>query len=752
MINCPNCGTENRDGSKFCNECGHLLGQATGATCVMCGAKNAPENTLCAECGARLTPLDQSAADTSMTPATAVLGDIDEDSDLPDWLLGLREAAKQDDTEQTPAEVLPPGQAPERPEALPIDDRPSLEDDFEIPETGAPADDWLSRLRRAASTEVEEVKGEDEPFAPDPILEEAEQPAARVIPAPFEPVQNDTEDLPDWLSQLRNGLREEAGLETSTTPDETAPQAPGERDTGGLSWLNEVVLGDVVPATSDEEYDTPDAGVDQIVPSARNLPPRAADVAPVFSAESDALPGEPATWHGDDLPPLERATDIPDWLREMGPFAEEPESPDALPGVDADQIAAALPSDQMEPSELPDWLTPAAAGAAEPDEDPAAAGLARAEIPDWLAAMRPDAHVAGPSVFDEEEGDSELEGVLAGLHDVIPIELSMATPPDTTHLGGLLGVLPEDDEGAGRFAQILEQVAPARTVRQKETRRFSLWRVVMALALVVLIAIPMTTDFRIFENVPSAEGAIDLVWTRINDLASGNAVVVAYDFDPSTAGEMEPIADTLIDHLMQREARIIAVSLMPAGPAVAQRSMARMAELHQDPVKGYVYGARYLNLGYLPGKEAGLRSFLANPFGAGRIDYATGNDASTLAGLAGLSSLDDVSLIVVLAAAPESVRWWVEQVGSQIEVPIVAGVSAAVEPQIRPYYQSATPQIEGLVSGLAGAAEYGVLIAGRQVTTGELEALRWATAFVVLVILAGIIISPLTRRAKGSKS
>ena len=362
--------------------------------------------------------------------------------------------------------------------------------------------------------------------------------------------------------------------------------------------------------------------------------------------------------------------------------------------------------------------------------------------------MRPDADAASRAEIEPQEGDIEQEGILAGLHDIIPIELSMATPPDTAHLGGLLGILPEDEEGAERFAQIIERIAPARPVRHQKVGRFSPWRVVLALALVLLITIPMVTDIRFFGDAPTTVGTVDSVWTQIGALAPGDAVVVAYDFDPSTAGEMEPLADTLIDHLMQRQARIIAVSLLPAGPAVAKRSMERVSELHPN----YAYGGLYLNLGYLPGKEAALRSFLADPFGAGRIDYTTGEDASTLVGLTGLSTLDDVTLIVELASTQDTVRWWVEQIGSQTDVPLVAGVSAAVEPQIRPYYESTSPQIEGLVSGLAGAAEYGVLIAGRRVSTGEIEALSWATAFILLVIVAGIVISPFVRQANGSKS
>jgi len=50
-VTCPSCGTENRDGRKFCSECGKTL--APG--CPSCGAANEPGEKFCGECGTTLT-------------------------------------------------------------------------------------------------------------------------------------------------------------------------------------------------------------------------------------------------------------------------------------------------------------------------------------------------------------------------------------------------------------------------------------------------------------------------------------------------------------------------------------------------------------------------------------------------------------------------------------------------------------------------------------------------------------------------
>jgi class 3 adenylate cyclase/tetratricopeptide (TPR) repeat protein len=50
-MTCPSCGTENREGRKFCSECGTAL--ASG--CPSCGAANEPGEKFCGECGTTLT-------------------------------------------------------------------------------------------------------------------------------------------------------------------------------------------------------------------------------------------------------------------------------------------------------------------------------------------------------------------------------------------------------------------------------------------------------------------------------------------------------------------------------------------------------------------------------------------------------------------------------------------------------------------------------------------------------------------------
>jgi len=52
-MNCPACGHENRDGRKFCVECGAALDRR----CPQCGATCAAGEKFCGECGAEIKGL-----------------------------------------------------------------------------------------------------------------------------------------------------------------------------------------------------------------------------------------------------------------------------------------------------------------------------------------------------------------------------------------------------------------------------------------------------------------------------------------------------------------------------------------------------------------------------------------------------------------------------------------------------------------------------------------------------------------------
>jgi hypothetical protein len=64
-------------------------------------------------------------------------------------------------------------------------------------------------------------------------------------------------------------------------------------------------------------------------------------------------------------------------------------------------------------------------------------------------------------------------------------------------------------------------------------------------------------------------------------------------------------------------------------------------------------------------------------------------------------------MVAVVAAGTDTARTWAEQAHPWLgETPLVMVLSQGAEPMIRPYFESLTPQVNGILSGLPTALAY----------------------------------------------
>ena len=77
-MRCPRCQSQNREGVRFCEDCGGRL----VTVCASCGAELLPEKKFCGSCGSSVNspPLErQAASPQGYTPNDASVGDLDGD-------------------------------------------------------------------------------------------------------------------------------------------------------------------------------------------------------------------------------------------------------------------------------------------------------------------------------------------------------------------------------------------------------------------------------------------------------------------------------------------------------------------------------------------------------------------------------------------------------------------------------------------------------------------------------------------------
>ena len=659
-----------------------------------------------------------------LAPASAEI----EETEIPDWLADLQPADEETEPEAAPsAAEIEEGEVPDgMAEFQPADEEGETEaapsaaeiEDGEVPDGMAefqPEDEEAEAEATPAAIELEEGEVPDWMAELQPADEEAE---AEATPAAIELEEG---EIPDWMAELQPADEEAETLavpaameiEEGEIPDWVAELRPTDE---------EIATGAVLSAIEIEGEQFPDR-VTELEPPSEELP-LAETLDSLDEAAIEPLEEEPAFKLRDEVEAA-LGPAVPVWLAALQ--AEAPEA------------AQAIIEDNLVDGELPDWLV---RSEIEPDE-----ALAPAEIPGWLLALKPtellaegeEAEIPPPTI---REGGEET-GLLAGIQGVLPVEMLIAQPraivaaesPDVTM---------EDSPPARLFAEVVSRppdAAPKEIVSPRADVLPKAARWIIYAILIIVVSLPIIVGEPLLSRTIEPTAATVDMYREIESLGSLDPVLVAFDYDPTSSGEMDMIARALIGQLMDREARVVVVSLLPAGPATAQIMLDELTADRPGYAEGY--GEHYANLGYLPGQAAGVRLLgLSVEIALPRDFYGT--PLSDLPVMLGLDSTQDFALIVELAAAQDTLRWWIEQAGTPYDVPLGTGSSAAVVPIARPYYETESRQLVGLVGGVPDAVTYEALTnepnGPTSSSAARLDSQLAGQIVFILVILAGNIV------------
>ena len=648
-----------------------------------------------------------------------------EEGEAPDWMDELQPTDMEAEPEAVPSAIeIEEGEVPDRMDELqPTDVEAELKavpsatgiEEGEIPDWLAdlePTDEEAEAEAVLSAAEIEEGETPDWLADLEPTDEEAE---AEAVPSAAEIEEG---EIPDWMAELEPADEEAeteamppaVEIEEGEIPDWVAELRPTDE---------EIAAGAVLAAIEIEGEQFPDR-VTELEPPSEELP--LAETLDSLDEDAVELLEDEAAVKLPDEVEAALGPAVPAWLAEL-----QTESPEA---------AQAIIEENLVDGELPDWLV---RSEIEPDE-----ALAPAEIPGWLLALKPTElreegeEVEIPSAaVSEESGET---GLLAGIQGALPVEMLIAQPRAIA-AAEALDVTVEDSPPARLFADVVgrpPEAAPKEIVSPKADVLPQLARWIIFAILIIVVALPIIIGEPLLSRTIEPAAATMDMHGAIDSLGSSDPVLVAFDYDPTSSGEMDLIASALIGHLMDQDARVVVVSLLPAGPATAQTLL---DELTTDR-PGYTesYGEQYANLGYLPGEAAGVRLLGLSVETALPRDFY-GTPLRELPVMEGLNSAQDFALIVELAAAQDTLRWWIEQAGTPYSIPLGTGSSAAVVPIARPYHETESRQLVGLVGGVPDAATYEALVSDLNSPTSSsaarLDSQLAGQIVFILVILAG---------------
>ncbi len=412
------------------------------------------------------------------------------------------------------------------------------------------------------------------------------------------------------------------------------------------------------------------------------------------------------------------------------------------------------------PAQIGEELRPAApapalkAAAPQVEQSAHAAPLARAEASSPPAAALPAQGSAPAAPIVAARKDAAPAAAPAPIKNALPMAPPVASEkaataedgdaPDTAAwdndpIAALRGQLV-------RAPQLLARVRPPASPRpplplqaSQSPDRSSLWRrlayLVLATAIVVGVMLPPGTLGS--SSVISPE--VSDLYATIEALPLRSIVLVSFDYEPGTSDEMQPLAAAVITHLMRRQARILTMSLLPQGPALAGGVMRSLAEQNV-----YAYGADYVNLGFFSGDEAALASLGSNLSAALKGDDASGRPLTGMTLPRAVSGMSAIDLVIEIAGDEGGAPRWVEQVQTRTGVRLAALTSAVGLPLAFPYRQSG--QLSGLASGLPAAAQYEKLMGYTGQATRGMDAQSLGHMAILLFIVLGNLAWLFSRR------
>lgn len=231
------------------------------------------------------------------------------------------------------------------------------------------------------------------------------------------------------------------------------------------------------------------------------------------------------------------------------------------------------------------------------------------------------------------------------------------------------------------------------------------------------------------------------VYDYIEGLPERSVFLLSLDFDPASKPELHPQAVALLRHAFRKNLRVIAMTLWVSGTGMADQLIAQVAkEAGKEQGKDYVF------LGWSPGGTAVIINMGQDLYAAFPSDYG-GKPTKGLPILDGVLSLKDVNYAVSLGAGNPGVEAWYVFGKDKYKFELGGGCTGVIAPGLYPLLRSG--QINGLIGGLRGAAEYESLIGQKGKAVAGMDA-QSAThvAIIVLVVLCNLFYFSLRRQSR----
>lgn len=255
---------------------------------------------------------------------------------------------------------------------------------------------------------------------------------------------------------------------------------------------------------------------------------------------------------------------------------------------------------------------------------------------------------------------------------------------------------------------------------------------------------------RTFPEVPSA--LAEATFEEIDRLSPGDPILLSFDYDPPSEGELGPMATAFVRHAAEKKLRMYFIALWPLGAQMIDNTIAKVIT---PDFRELVYGRDYVNLGFKSGQEGVIKVIVTNL----RELYTTdsrGTGMQDIPMMEGITNIQQMKLIINISAGYPGTKEWVQYAVTPFPaLRLVAGATGVQAPLLYPYVPR---QLPGLLGAIKGAAEYEKLVVdaygGANPDPKYLEALRRmgpqlvAHLLIITLIVVANVVFLVDRRRK----
>lgn len=214
------------------------------------------------------------------------------------------------------------------------------------------------------------------------------------------------------------------------------------------------------------------------------------------------------------------------------------------------------------------------------------------------------------------------------------------------------------------------------------------------------VAIPILLRFQ----PPSEVTMMDQnVFNAVEDLPDGSRVLLSFDFDPGSQGELLPMAMSFTRHLAEKKHKIYFMCLWPLGEPFIEDAM----KLLQEEYPHLKYGTDYMSFGYKPGGEAVIKNIVVD-WKTLFITDSRKQDLDEVPMTAKLKSAKSMDLLISISAGDPGTKQWIQYAATPANLPMVAGCTGVQAPLFYPYIPD---PLGGLLAAIKGAAGYEKIMA-----------------------------------------